>query len=259
MLDAEHFFDGYKEDPGYALACLEAAREAGARWIVLCDTNGGTLPHEVEAIVGRVSHPHPARAAGHPHPQRHRERGRQHARGGPRRGPAGAGHDERARRALRQRQPGQPDPDAEAQARLRNRAERRGLRHLTQLSRTFDERLNRTPNRHAAYVGASAFAHKAGLHASAVAKDPRFYEHIDPSAGRQRARRPGLGPGRPLQPAAPLRRDGARGRPDPGRRPSCSTRQGARGRGLGLRRGRRPASSCWSAPARPRCPTTSTC
>ena len=56
-----------------------------------------------------------------------------------------------------------------------------GLRHLTQLSRTFDERLNRTPNRHAAYVGASAFAHKAGLHASAVAKSPAFYEHIDPA------------------------------------------------------------------------------
>ena len=56
-----------------------------------------------------------------------------------------------------------------------------GLRHLTQLSRTFDERLNRTPNRHAPYVGASAFAHKAGLHASAVAKSPAFYEHIDPA------------------------------------------------------------------------------
>ena len=56
-----------------------------------------------------------------------------------------------------------------------------GLRHLTHLSRTFDEQLNRTPDRHAAYVGAAAFAHKAGLHASAVAKDPGFYEHIDPA------------------------------------------------------------------------------
>ena len=55
------------------------------------------------------------------------------------------------------------------------------LRSLTHLSRTFDEQLNRTPNRHAPYVGASAFAHKAGLHASAVAKDPRFYEHVDPA------------------------------------------------------------------------------
>src|SRR5262249_41697404 len=51
MLDAEHFFDGYKANPDYALACLKAAASAGARWVVLCDTNGGTLPHEVEAIV----------------------------------------------------------------------------------------------------------------------------------------------------------------------------------------------------------------
>src|SRR5262249_53453438 len=54
LLDCEHFFDGYKANPDYALACARAAYEAGARWVVLCDTNGGTLPHEVEAIVGAV-------------------------------------------------------------------------------------------------------------------------------------------------------------------------------------------------------------
>src|SRR6201984_3442220 len=54
LLDCEHFFDGYKSNPDYALACAKAAYEAGARWVVLCDTNGGTLPHEVEAIVGAV-------------------------------------------------------------------------------------------------------------------------------------------------------------------------------------------------------------
>src|SRR5580693_7717301 len=54
MLDCEHFFDGYKEDPAFALACAKAAYDAGARWVVLCDTNGGTMPHEVEAIVGEV-------------------------------------------------------------------------------------------------------------------------------------------------------------------------------------------------------------
>ena len=106
MFDAEHFFDGYKANPDYALACLKAALEAGARWMVLCDTNGGTLPHEVEAIVGARGRAHPGRPAGHPHPQRHRERGRQLAGGGARRRAAGAGHAERARRALRQRQPG---------------------------------------------------------------------------------------------------------------------------------------------------------
>jgi 2-isopropylmalate synthase len=54
MLDCEHFFDGYKANPAYALACAKAAFDAGARWVVLCDTNGGTLPHEVEKIVGEV-------------------------------------------------------------------------------------------------------------------------------------------------------------------------------------------------------------
>src|SRR5215469_16510117 len=54
LFDAEHFFDGYKANPDYALSCLGAALDAGARWIVLCDTNGGTLPHEVEAIVAQV-------------------------------------------------------------------------------------------------------------------------------------------------------------------------------------------------------------
>ena len=54
LLDCEHFFDGYKANPDYALACAKAAYEAGARWVVLCDTNGGTLPEEIEAIVGEV-------------------------------------------------------------------------------------------------------------------------------------------------------------------------------------------------------------
>ena len=54
MFDAEHFFDGYKANPGYALACLQAALAAGARWVVLCDTNGGTLPDEVGAITAEV-------------------------------------------------------------------------------------------------------------------------------------------------------------------------------------------------------------
>src|SRR5207344_1639977 len=54
LIDCEHFFDGYKANPAYALACAKAAYQAGARWVVLCDTNGGTLPHEVERIVGDV-------------------------------------------------------------------------------------------------------------------------------------------------------------------------------------------------------------
>src|SRR5258708_24415655 len=54
MLDCEHFFDGYKDDSKFALACARAAYESGARWVVLCDTNGGTMPHEIERIVGEV-------------------------------------------------------------------------------------------------------------------------------------------------------------------------------------------------------------
>ena len=82
MFDAEHFFDGYKANPEYALDCARSAYEAGARWIVLCDTNGGTLPHEVEEIVGAVARAGAGRAARHPLPQRHRQRRRQQPDGG---------------------------------------------------------------------------------------------------------------------------------------------------------------------------------
>ena len=68
LLDCEHFFDGYKANPAYALACAKAAYDAGARWVVLCDTNGGTLPEEVEAIVGAVAEDHPRRSPRHPRP-----------------------------------------------------------------------------------------------------------------------------------------------------------------------------------------------
>ena len=68
MLDAEHFFDGYKANPEYALKCLKAAHEAGARWVVLCDTNGGTMPDEVERIVGEVTKVMPGNQPRHPHP-----------------------------------------------------------------------------------------------------------------------------------------------------------------------------------------------
>ena len=68
LLDCEHFFDGYKANPDYALACAKTAYEAGARWVVLCDTNGGTLPHEVEAIVGEVVRHDPRQPCRHPRP-----------------------------------------------------------------------------------------------------------------------------------------------------------------------------------------------
>jgi 2-isopropylmalate synthase len=181
MLDAEHFFDGYKEDPVYAVACLEAAREAGARWIVLCDTNGGTLPHEVEAIVGRVTSRIPPDRLGI-HTHNDTESAVANSLAAVR---AGARQVQGTLNGLGERCGNANLVSLIPTLRLKLGYEigvsDEALRRLTHLSRTFDEHLNRTPNRHAAYVGASAFAHKAGLHASAVAKDPSFYEHIDPA------------------------------------------------------------------------------
>lgn len=182
ILDAEHFFDGFKEDPAYALACLEAALDVGARWLVLCDTNGGTLPHEIEAIVAKVTARLPVDRLGiHTHDDT---------------GNAVANTLAAVRLGVRHVQGtlnglGERCGNANLVTLIPTLALKLGfetgvgdeaMRRLTQLSRTFDERLTRTPDRHAPYVGASAFAHKAGLHASAVAKDPSFYEHIDPAA-----------------------------------------------------------------------------
>lgn len=182
MLDAEHFFDGYKEDPGYAVAVLEAAAGAGARWLVLCDTNGGTLPHEVAAICERVGQRFPGERLGiHAHNDT---------------GNAVANSLAAVRAGIRQVQGtlnglgercGNADlvtllPTLILKLGYETGVSAEALRGLTQLSRTFDEALNRTPDRHRPYVGAAAFAHKAGLHASAVLRDPSFYEHIDPAA-----------------------------------------------------------------------------
>ena len=181
MFDAEHFFDGFKEDGAYTLACLEAAYAAGARWIVLCDTNGGTLPHEVEAIVARVLERIPGeQVAIHTHNDT--ENAVANSLAAVR---AGARQVQGTLNGLGERC-GNANlvsliPTLKLKLGYEVGVSDTALRHLTQLSRTFDERLNRTPNRHSAYVGASAFAHKAGLHASAVAKSPQFYEHIDPA------------------------------------------------------------------------------
>jgi 2-isopropylmalate synthase len=163
MLDCEHFFDGYKGNPDYALSVAKAAYDAGARWVVLCDTNGGTLPHEVERIVREVAKHIPGDRLGiHAHDDT---------------GQAVANSLAAVRAGVRQ-----------IQGTLNGLGERCGnanvakdkLANLTQISRTLDEVLNRSPNRHAPYVGASAFATKAGIHASAVMKDPRTYEHVPP-------------------------------------------------------------------------------
>ncbi len=187
MMDAEHFFDGYKANPAYALQCLAAAQEAGAKWLILCDTNGGTLPEEVYAITSAVTEKISGEQIGiHAHNDT---------------GNAVANSLAALRAGARQ-----------IQGTLNGLGERCGnanlitilpslllkpalaekyatsitpenLQKLAALSRRFDDEiLNRRPNAYAPYVGRSAFAHKGGIHASAVRKAPKTYEHIAPEA-----------------------------------------------------------------------------
>jgi 2-isopropylmalate synthase len=192
MVDCEHFFDGYKANPKYALACARTAIDAGARWAVLCDTNGGTLPDEVERIVDEVARAIPGDNLGiHAHNDT---------------GNAVANSLAAIRAGVRQVQGtlnglgercGNANlvtliPTLALKPELAERFETGvtpdALREITHISRAFDEMLNRAPNRYAPYVGASAFATKAGIHASALAKDPRTYEHVPPeNVGNKRA------------------------------------------------------------------------
>jgi 2-isopropylmalate synthase len=191
ILDCEHFFDGYKVNPAYALACAKAALAAGARWVVLCDTNGGTLPHEVARIVAEVCRVVPGTHLGI-HAHNDTENAVANSLAAVR---AGARHIQGTLNGLGERCGNanltsliptlllKPDyADAFEIGVTRDK-----LGTLTKVSHTLDELLNRAPNRHAPYVGASAFATKAGIHASAVVKDPATYEHVAPeSVGNSR-------------------------------------------------------------------------
>ncbi|MGO1120845.1 citramalate synthase [Rhodovibrionaceae bacterium A322] len=181
MFDAEHFFDGYKANPEFALDCLKAAYEADARWIVLCDTNGGTLPHEIERIVGEVSQIIPGSRLGI-HCHNDTENAVANSLAAVR---AGARQIQGTLNGL-----GERCGNANIISLIASLALKTDytigvgddqLRQLTSASRLLDERLNQTPRRSAAYVGESAFAHKGGLHVSAVEKDPKTYEHVEPS------------------------------------------------------------------------------
>ncbi|MEM9028842.1 MAG: citramalate synthase [Pseudomonadota bacterium] len=186
MIDCEHFFDGYKGNRGYALDVVRAAYEAGARWVVLCDTNGGTLPEEVSDIVRDVTDSVPGDHLGiHTHNDTEN---------------AVANTFAAVRAGCRQ-----------IQGTLNGLGERCGnanltsiiptlllkseyassfetavtperLARLTHASRVLDEILNRAPSRQAPYVGESAFATKAGIHASAILKAPETYEHVRPES-----------------------------------------------------------------------------
>ena len=184
MFDAEHFFDGYKANPDYAISCVKAAFDQGARWIVLCDTNGGTLPNEVSKIVSEVLEYIPGENLGiHAHNDTEN---------------AVANSLAAVQAGVRQIQGtinglGERCGNANLMSliptlflkkdffdKFELNIKRENLKNLTQCSRLLDELLNRKPNKHLPYVGASSFSHKGGMHVSAVQKDPKTYEHIDP-------------------------------------------------------------------------------
>ena len=184
LFDAEHFFDGYKANPGYALDCIKAAYEAGARWVVLCDTNGGTLPDEIGAIVSQVC----AHIPGH-HVAIHTHDDTGNAVAGSLAAvDAGARQIQGTLNGLGERC-GNANlttliPTLMMKPPYRDRYEVgvRGLEGITKVSRMLDDILNRVPDTSAPYVGASAFTHKSGLHASAILKDPTTYEHVPPDS-----------------------------------------------------------------------------
>ncbi|MGH6866978.1 MAG: citramalate synthase [Methyloceanibacter sp.] len=186
LLDCEHFFDGYKANPDYALACAKAAYEAGARWVVLCDTNGGTLPEEIEKIVGEMVRQVPGHHLGI-HVHNDTDNGVANSLAAVR---AGARQIQGTLNGLGERC-GNANltsiiPTLMLKSDYADRFETgvtpEKLHTLTQASRILDDVLNRAPNRHAPYVGEAAFAHKGGIHVSAVQKDPRTYEHVPPDA-----------------------------------------------------------------------------
>jgi 2-isopropylmalate synthase len=179
FLDAEHFFDGYQANPAYALECVRAAAEAGADVIALCDTNGGMMPTELGDIVREVALASGARLGIHCHDDTGCgvantlvavEAGVSHVQG------TANGYGERAGNANLfsvvaglQLKRGRLVLDGE------------GIIEMTRIAHAISEVTNVTPDTHQPYVGLSAFAHKAGLHASAIRVDPMLYQHIDPA------------------------------------------------------------------------------
>jgi len=191
LVDCEHFFDGYKANSAYALSCAKAAYEAGARWVVLCDTNGGTLPHEVEGIVEEVVKHVPGSHVGI-HAHNDTEQAVANSLAAVR---AGARQIQGTLNGLGERC-GNANlisiiPTLKLKSEFADKFDigvsDAKLKTLAQASHVLDEMLNRAPNRHAPYVGESAFATKAGIHASAILKEPETYEHVKPEVvGNQR-------------------------------------------------------------------------
>ncbi len=180
LLDAEHFFDGFQLDPGYALDCLRAAADAGAERVVLCDTNGGSLPPQVRTALAVVREALPGTALGiHCHDDS---------------GcavantltavEAGATQVQGTVNGIGERTGNANLITIIADLQLKMGVEVLSADQLARLTETahfIDELLNRTPNPAQPYVGKHAFAHKAGMHAAGVRAEPQTFEHIDPA------------------------------------------------------------------------------
>ncbi|HEV3381515.1 MAG TPA: citramalate synthase [Trebonia sp.] len=178
FLDAEHFFDGYRSNPDYALECVRVAAENGADVIALCDTNGGMLPTELGDVINDVFQKTQARLGIHCHDDTGCavanslvavQAGVTHVQG------TANGYGERSGNANLfsvvaglQLKKGKIVLDGD------------GIREMARIAHAISEVTNVTPDTHQPYVGLSAFAHKAGLHASAVRIDPMLYQHVDP-------------------------------------------------------------------------------
>jgi 2-isopropylmalate synthase len=183
LVDCEHFFDGYKANPAYATACAKAAYDSGARWVVLCDTNGGTLPSEVSDIVRTMTEIIPGSHLGiHAHNDTEQAVANSLAAVD-----AGACQIQGTLNGIGERCGNANLISIIGTLALKRQYTERfelgvDVKQLTSISRGFDELLNRAPNAQAPYVGKSAFATKAGIHASALAKEPETYEHVPPSS-----------------------------------------------------------------------------
>jgi 2-isopropylmalate synthase len=178
FVDAEHFFDGYRANPGFSLDILRAAESAGAEVVILCDTNGGTLPSEAERVVGAVRDAIGLKLGCHFHNDT---------------GCAVANSLVAVRQGCTQVQGcingyGERTGNADLCATVPNLSLKMGVRtidpsrleRLAPVARHIAELVNISPDPHQPYVGASAFAHKAGLHASAIARAGGAYQHVAP-------------------------------------------------------------------------------
>jgi 2-isopropylmalate synthase len=180
IYDAEHFFDGYKADPGYATATLQAAVEGGADTLVLCDTNGGSMPWEIESTVGEVQPAFPGVPQGiHAHND-----GGMAVANSLAAVRAGATHVQGTINGY-----GERCGNANLCTLIPNLELKMGMAalplgqlvHLTRAARAVASTANQSLYRQAAYVGRSAFAHKGGIHVAAMRRNLESYQHIDPT------------------------------------------------------------------------------